>query len=156
MIVCIVDSSILCELLGVPGKSNAAGRTAILEAYETKATGAEQLLLPVAVIVEVGNHISKGGDGGARRAAAERFTQLVRKAIEGASPFAPTPAPSQTELAAWLERFPEDATRGIGLADRSLISLWEDQRRIHPHGRVYIWSLDAHLHGYDSRALRTR
>ena len=50
----------------------------------------------------------------------------------------------------WLKDFPDRAMAGVGLADRSLIALWEEQRELQPKRRVYIWSLDQHLLGYDS------
>jgi hypothetical protein len=40
--------------------------------------------------------------------------------------------------------------QGIGLADLSLIALWNHQRELHVTRRVYIWTLDRHLTGYDS------
>ena len=36
-------------------------------------------------------------------------------------------------------------------ADRSLVALWEAHRELQPRRRVYIWSLDQHLAGYDTQ-----
>jgi hypothetical protein len=58
--------------------------------------------------------------------------------------------PSSEDIAALLERFPDYAMRGVGLADLSLIALWDAQREIHLHRRVYVWTLDEHLAGYDT------
>jgi hypothetical protein len=84
---------------------------------------------------------------------AQRFAQWAIESLEGKQPFAPAPLPDETTVRGWLEGFVADATRGLGLGDRSVISIWEQQRATH-HGygtRVYIWSYDAHLAGYDSR-----
>jgi hypothetical protein len=59
-------------------------------------------------------------------------------------------------VSAWLANFRDDATRSIGLVDRSVIALFEAQRDLQRHRRVYIWSLDTHLSGYDTGHQRPR
>lgn len=117
MSVCIVDTSILCEFFAVPRKSSAP--EAYQRLYAEKVQAGEQLLLPLVSVIETGNHIGQNGDGGARRAAAARLVLLVRKALEGDSPFTPTPALEKAGVAAILQRFPEWALQGLG-ARRSL------------------------------------
>jgi hypothetical protein len=54
-------------------------------------------------------------------------------------------------LRTWLDGFPDYAMREVGLVDRSLVALFEKQRIANHESqrRVYIWSLDAALAGYD-------
>jgi hypothetical protein len=107
-------------------------------------------LLPIAALIETGNHIAHIPDGAARRKSADDFVRFASASLHGKSPFTPTPLPSIPDVTAWLTGFPDDAMRGVGLADRSLIALWDIQRQLHPQRRVYIWSLDDALISYDA------
>ena len=148
MTICIVDTSILVELLAVPGMT---GRhDALVQEYEGRQAAGEQFLLPLPVLFETGNHIAHAPDGHARRGCAERFVRLARDALAERSPFLPTPFPDDLELASWLADFPDRAMAGVGLVDRALIALWDTQRLLHRGRRVLIWSLDDHLRGRDT------
>lgn len=144
----LVDTSIFCEVLEVPGmcSRSEATRAELRQRIERD----EWLLLPVPTIVETGNHIAQNGDGRQRRQAAERFVLQVGKALEGSSPFKPTSPMDLDVLRIWLEEFPDHAMRGVGLADLSIIKEWERERELNAGRRVVIWSLDQHLSGYDT------
>ncbi|MFL6196371.1 MAG: hypothetical protein ACJ75H_19480 [Thermoanaerobaculia bacterium] len=98
-----------------------------------KVEAGETLLLPMSVIVETGNHIGQNGDGHERREAAERFVRLVHAAIDGKTPFTPTPFFEPEALRVWLAEFPDwamrtdDKGRGSGLADLTIVKEWERQ-----------------------------
>jgi hypothetical protein len=151
MIVCVVDRSVLCELLAVPGKSQRHAEA--LAQFEEKQESGHQFVLPIAALVETGNHIAHIKNGRARRDVAERFVQLATNALDRRSPFAPTAMPDLSTVRGWLNRFADDATRGVGIADRSIIAVWEAKRELHARAkyRVYIWSFDDHLSSYDDR-----
>ena len=149
MTTCIVDTSILDELLNIPQWAHS--HDTIVEEFEVRVKERESFLLPIGVVIEAGNHVAQVGDGGARRIAAMRFVEFVRRALDGTLPFVPTPFPDSHDLGLWLSDFAETyAAKSIGLVDRSLIALWEAQRALQPHRRVYIWTLDNALVGYDS------
>jgi hypothetical protein len=80
---------------------------------------------------------------------AEVFVQQVRAAFTGDSPWTPTPMPLPEEFAAWLTEFPDHAMRGAGVGDLSIVKVWERQCELHQARRVFVWSYDAHLSGYD-------
>ena len=121
--------------------------------FEAKSAAKEKFILPIAVMIETGNHIAHVTDGGARRVVAERFVEFVGKALDGDLPFSPAPMPEAPAIRGWLSAFVDDATRGVGLADRSIIAVWETQKAFHARsGRVYIWSSDHHLVAYDTGA----
>lgn len=147
MTIAIVDSSVLDELLCVPGRTDRHEEA--LAAFAARQSR-EHFLLPLAVLFETGNHVAQASNGQARRACAERFVQFAQQAIQGELPFTPTPSPTSEQLRTWLDRFPERAMEGIGLVDLSLIALWNDQRALHRGRRIYIWSFDEHLGGYDT------
>lgn len=144
----LVDTSIFCEILEVPNMCSRVEPTRA-ELRQRLQRG-ELLLLPLATIIETGNHIAQNGDGRQRRQAAERFAAQVMKALDGSSPFHPTSPMDLDALKAWLGEFPDYATRGVGLADLSIIKEWERQCDLNQARRVLIWSLDKHLSGYDT------
>jgi hypothetical protein len=110
----------------------------------------ESLFLPMATVLETGNHIAQNGDGNLRRQCAERFVKQVNLAIDGESPFTPINFLEANDLRKWLAEFPDWAMQGQGLGDLSIKHDWERLCEQNQARRVYIWSLDQHLSGYDT------
>ena len=134
MSVCIVDSSILCEILRVPNK---CGNPEAIYAEMEGKVQTESLLLPMSAIIETGNHIGQNGDGRLRRSTAQRFIQFVKQALQGDSPFTPTPLFKDHEaLLVWLEEFPDWAKTGSGLGDLTIRKEFERQCDLNPMRRV--------------------
>lgn len=148
MTICLVDTSVFCEILGVP--SMCSDHATVVGEFKKRHKAGESFLLPMATILETGNHIGQNGDGRQRRATAQRFVKMVVAAIDGEAPFTPAPFVDLPELRIWLEGFAETAGRGVGLGDLSIIEEWNRQKERHPARRVYIWSKDRDLTGYDS------
>ena len=145
MTICLVDTSIFCNILEVPGRCQDKQR--VVDELEQKIGEGWSLLLPLAAIVETGNHIAHCTDGGTRRETAKRFVMQVRMAIEGKAPWVVTPLPDASDWLAWLDEFPDTAMRGVGIADLTIIKEFERQCRLHPTRRVVVWSLDGDLDG---------
>lgn len=145
--VCIIDTSVFCELLAVPGKSSAVDEH--VRRVREKVTAKETLLLPMTTILETGNHIGQVADGGRRRQVAERFVSQVRDAIKGEAPFATTPMFDDETILGLLDEFPNWVGRASGFGDLTLYREWLAQCELHPRRRVYIWSNDMDLKGYD-------
>lgn len=80
MRVTFVDTSVLCELLDVPGKC-AAGDAHRAE-LDARVEAGERFVIPITAVVETGNHIAqaKAGD---RRATAHRLIALLLEAVNG-------------------------------------------------------------------------
>lgn len=157
--ICLVDTSIFCELLRVPNMSQRHQETRGLLAQKVR--GGEQLLLPITTVLETGNHIGQNGSGEERWQAARRFAVEVKKALEGESPFIPAVFFEKKELTEWLEHFPEwtkshsaRGKKGSGFGDLTIVKLFEQQCASNQARRVYIWSLDEHLSGYDQSPSR--
>ena len=146
MSICLIDTSVFVEVLAVFGRS--ARHKAVLGQLEQKIEGGESLFLPMATILETGNHIAHNGDGTQRRKLASRFVEQVELALEGKSPFTPMVFPRRDSIRDWLAMFPDFAMRGQGLGDLSIVQDWERMRTQNPLRRVYIWSLDQHLSAY--------
>lgn len=142
----LIDTSVLDNLLAVPKWCQDQERAlAELQAYSDQGV---QLLLPLAAIYESGNHIAQAT--GDHRAAAERFVVLVRKAVDGEAPFRLAELHDEADIKGWLGSFVERATQRIGMADLSIIHLWERLRSQARGRRVFIWSYDGDLAGYDT------
>ncbi|MGP8289684.1 hypothetical protein ACT3OH_05395 [Vreelandella zhanjiangensis] len=149
--ICLVDTSVFLEILNVPGK--ASQHSEIFDQLsELVEHTRDELFLPMATILETGNHIGQNGDGRQRRHCAEVFTKYVSSALEGRSPFKPISFMEQKELQTWLDEFPDHAGRGSGLGDLSIFHDWQRLCIQNPRRRVYIWSLDQHLSGFDQPA----
>ena len=146
MSICIVDTSILCEILEIPSKCGSFEEIAANLAR--KVQDREWLLLPQTAVLETGNHIGQIGNGHQRREAAQRFIQFVHDALHGKNPFVPTPFAESGVWLEWLEEFPGWAWQGSGWGDLTILKEFHRQCGLNPHRRVYIWSLDGHLSSY--------
>lgn len=76
--VVFIDTSIVCELLRVPGKNQKAKATK--SEFTLRCDAGQRFILPVSTIVETGNHIEQAKGN---REAAQDFADLVRAAVEG-------------------------------------------------------------------------
>lgn len=81
--VTFIDTSILCELVGVPGKSQQP--LAMRAELARRMEAGQRFVIPITAVIETGNHIAQGT--GDRRGAALRLDGLLRRAIAGDSPF---------------------------------------------------------------------
>lgn len=145
--VVLVDTSILLNVLDIPGFNQHV--TEVRGELPRLIDAGDSLLLPIAAIVETGNHIAHLPDGNQRRKFATIFVEEVGKALSGEAPWRPTRVPDAVKLAEWLHDFPDQAMRRIGVGDLTIIREWEAACEFHPTLRVRIWSLDRHLKGYD-------
>lgn len=146
----LVDTSILLNVLDVHGRNQ--NREAVLQTLSEHLEQNDHLLLPMAAIVETGNHIAHVADGVKRRSAAQRFVAQIRKALQGETPWRPVNFPSNEQVLNWLNDFPDRATAGIGFGDLSIIKEWEVCCARHPLSSVRIWTLDSDLQGFDRPA----
>ena len=151
MSICLIDTSVFCNIVDVPGRSQQ--RVDVLTKLKALARDKAVLLLPLVVILETGNHIGQLADGGLRRQASQRFVTQVEAALNGNAPWRPTPFVEATELRSWLAEFPDHASRGSGFGDLSLIKEWDRQRQLNPLRRVFIWAYDKHLSSYDTETV---
>ena len=147
--VALIDTSVFCSILRVPTKDQ--HHEEALRELRRLIQERDTLLLPLATIYETGNHVAQNGDGGTRRRVATTFVSQVQQAFSGEAPWTPTPLHAPEEFVQWLAEFPDHAMRGVGLGDLSIVKTWETQCMLHPARRVFIWSYDQHLAGYDRR-----
>lgn len=149
----IVDSSVLLNIIDVPGRNQR--RVEVLDRLAALIDSEDHLFIPMAAIVEVGNHIAQVANGAHRRAAAQRFVKEVRSALADEAPWKPINFPSNEEVLRWLDAFPESATKGVGMGDLSIQQEWESCCHRYAMSRVWVWTLDRDLAGLD-RPMRRR
>lgn len=150
MTIVLVDTTILLEVLNVPGR-NSRHQEISTEFAKCIEDASIVLVLPFAAIVETGNHIARVDDGRQRRSCAERLVQQVIMALDEEVPGTIAPLPELGVVRHWLQRFPDEAMRGLGIADLSIVAEWERQCVRWSRRRTRIWSLDQHLQGYDRK-----
>jgi hypothetical protein len=153
-----VDTSILLEILDVPGK--AQNRLAVLAGLRERVAQRRQLILPT--VIETGNHIHHVADGAARRRCATDFAGVLDDSARGAAPWVLHDA---TWDAAVLDAIRggcstgadlvEHATRGrqggLGTGDLSVLAerdLYRDRRVDRGSIDVRVWTTDAALGAY--------
>lgn len=147
--VAIVDTSIFCNILNIPHMNS--DRKKVMKELKEFVENGTTLLLPMAAIYETGNHVAQLSDGNNRRRFAEVFIDQVKKAIAGESPWQVMQVPTIEEVGEWLNGFPDSAMRGAGIGDLSIVKEWDKFKRKVPNCRVFIWSLDSDLQGYDTK-----
>ena len=146
-IVRFIDTSVFVELLNIPGMNELY--TELKKEYELFYKNGDTFVLPVAVLVETGNHIAHIPDGALRRNIALKFVNLVEKAISTEDNWNVMPEISEDVLREILVNFPNHASSEIGFGDVSIIEQFEDYwKNRQPIGEMRIWSLDNHLSAY--------
>lgn len=142
-----IDTSVLVELLNIPNMNS--HHTQAQEEYQAFARNGDVFVLPVAVLVETGNHIAHISDGNMRHQIATRFSSLVEKAVRSEDNWNTVPSISPETLEAIMRNFPVQVMNQTGFGDISIIEQFNDywQNR-QPIGEMRIWTFDTHLMGY--------
>ena len=145
----LMDSSVLCEWLGVPGHSNGSTATSVRQEMKRFVREGSTLFLPLAAIVEVGNLIATVDNGDRRRRCADGFVALVRSCLEKERPFATIALWTRDDVTKYVERFVGNATCKISFGDTSIIREFEKMCEANPTAReIRIWTTDGHLDSY--------
>ena len=142
----LIDTCILCEILEIPGKSNPKDSQKYSDEYDLFAGMGGRFVLPLATLIETGNHIAQNGDGKQRRKAADAFVKFVQAAMDDESPFLKSEI-WNADVGAWLANYPDNAMRGKGLGDVSIeVDSVIVKRTFGVSGLdVEIWTKDKHI-----------
>ncbi len=157
---CLLDTSILLNLLDVPGRNQ--DKDKVIADYLTYVDAKCSFIIPFVVAVEVGNHISQNGDGGTRRKTANRFVNMMQSTFNDELPFKISNFDLKKEWQNWIGEFIDRAgqnktaakpNEGMSLTDLSIIKEYEDIQNKNKANRnkrdtVFIWSLDSDLEAY--------
>lgn len=147
----IIDTSILCVYLRVPLMTT-CGRADDVWTFDRVTTVIEQakgrntsLVLPLATLIETGNHISqiKGHD---ILPYAEALASLIQDSVNSVNPWDAFSVQSELwnteELQRYAEEWPQMATQKISLGDASIVRVAEYLNQI---GNVEIFTGDGGL-----------
>lgn len=141
-IVHFVDTCVMDNLLDVPGWNN--DRTRIIEEYTRLSENGDTFVLPVAVLVETGNHIAQARYN--KYEIADKFAKLIHGAIDGTNNWNVRPSITKTVLDNILSLYPSNAARSIGFGDTSIQEQFEEYWvEKQPIGEMRIWTLDDDL-----------
>ena len=155
--ICLIDTSIFLNFLNVPNCNQ--DRALVLE--DSKIYAADcTLFLPMATIIETGNHIAQNGNGTMRRKTAIHFVAEVKAAFKGEAPWSLTQFLEAKEMLLWIDNFPDlagknkapDKYEGTSFGDLSIIEEFNKSCRRFPMSEVFIWSLDSDLNSYHQNA----
>lgn len=155
--ICIIDTSVFLNILDVPNRNNEKER--VINNFKEYINLGATFILPIATVLETGNHIAQNGDGNVRRETAQRFCDEVCKAIKGEAPYRISNFPDTGEILDWLAEFPDLAGRnkapnrheGTSFGDLSIIKEYEKAESKFPMSEIWIWSLDSDLENYHCR-----
>lgn len=103
--VTFVDTSILCNLLPVPGRDQ--DRAEVLAKLKELGEVRTTMILPMTAVVETGNFIAQLEDGRVRRTVAGQFDELLRM-------ISADQAPWKLNEVAWNAQFLSDLRAGGG------------------------------------------
>lgn len=144
-----IDTSVLVNILDIPRMNQ--HRQQVIEEFKLIITDAnENLILPLATIIETGNHIAHIPDGNIRRDKAKQFSEFLKKTASDEAPWQYYGKElNKDDLNKLAIDFPDHAMRETGIGDLSIIRAYEKyQEDITGINRIMIWSVDRHLQGY--------
>lgn len=145
-----VDTSILCELLAIPGKCTAGRDQEIRVDMDRRSRAGERLVIPVTALIETGNHIAQCvGD---RYRLAGALVGIIRAAMSEDPPWLVLEAqlgrPFLDALCAGDstgETFEQLAVRGVGAGDVALLVERDQFLNSTAFAAAQVWTLDGDL-----------
>jgi hypothetical protein len=153
--ICLIDTSVFLNLLDVPKRNES--KVIVFKDFQTFIEADCIFMLPMATILETGNHIAQNGDGNIRRTTAQKFVTQVKAAFSGEAPWKPIQFPNTEAISTWIDQFPDLAGQnknqkkesgGTSFGDLTIIQDFHKTCKRYPMSEVFIWSLDQDLANY--------
>lgn len=152
--VTFIDTSVLCNVLEVPGFCQDSKR--IKSEMRERMTAGEKFILPMTAVIETGNHIAHIPNGDSRRKAAVKFSELIELVITQRAPWT-------LNHFEWGEDFlftlksgcntgislVDHATAEFGTGDLCILAereIYKERATLHS---VDVWTLDGVLAAYN-------
>lgn len=150
-----IDTSVMMNLLEVPEMCSDAEK--IKEEWIEVLKAEDVLILPIATIIETGNHIAHISNGNIRRKIAIKFGEYLRKTAEGEAPWQLYGIEMDKEGLLYLaDHIEENALWEIGVGDMSIVYAYKQYKEKTPAiGSIMIWSTDKHLQSYHEENVST-
>lgn len=83
--VSFIDTSVLCNLIPVPGRDQNAEE--VKRVMKDRLAQNERFILPMTSVIETGNFIAQLADGAVRRQTADKLEKILRLICEGKAPW---------------------------------------------------------------------
>ncbi|MFK0735643.1 MAG: hypothetical protein ACFKPT_13020 [Gloeotrichia echinulata GP01] len=156
--VLIIDTSILCVYLGVPGKDTCGSDNDLWDKkrVETRFTEEEKqgtkFILPLATIIETGNHIAQANSK--RYEIAQAFAKILVKVADGVIPWEVFTTQvgelwNSEELKQLATQWPTLASRKISIGDATIKTVAEYYAKTSQTLQVEIFTGDGGLKAYE-------
>lgn len=149
--VTFIDTSVLCELLQVPGMCSQ--HEDIRTEFELRDDDGQRFVIPITAVIETGNHIAQAN--GDRRAAAERFVGFLAAASLGVAPWTVQRLSWDDEFLVELcagnatgQPFIDLASAKMGAGDVAILVERDRFKRDSAYTDVQVWTLDEALGAY--------
>ncbi|MFI7450521.1 hypothetical protein ACIBQX_23710 [Nonomuraea sp. NPDC049714] len=146
-----VDTSVLCDLLDIPGKNQDRAMVARQLADKRQC----RLILPVTAVIETGNHIAQLSDGRLRRQYADKLATLLKLVIDGDAPWVlhtvewgPDFLRTLIDGAGTGIPLSDQVMRKLGLGDLCILAERELYTRRVSGVETGIWTLDDQLRSH--------
>jgi hypothetical protein len=147
-----VDTSVFLNLLPMPMPRFQEKREQVIRDYQVKLGEHDSLVLPIATVIESGDHIAQLPTGHERRQAAVTFSRALGLVASGEAPWVLFSSKWDGEflrllLAGAATGIPlvEHAMHKVGCGDLSILVERETYRERTGLSDVRIWTLDAGL-----------
>ncbi len=141
--ICLIDTSILTLIFRVPNYGSEKDFDNATNIFEAKKENKETIYLPMATLIETGNHIGQISDGDLRRERATLFMSLIKQGLDKNEPFAMLTFLKEDQLKEWIDSFPDYASAQVGFGDLSIIKDLELIKKENKNTEVYIWTIDS-------------
>ena len=146
-----IDTSIMLNLLEVPGKCS--DKEKVKREWAEVLRAEDTLIMPIATIIETGNHIAHISDGHARRTITLKFKEYLEKTANSQAPWQLYGNGLEKEEIKYLKYLAENMEKftawNIGIGDMTIIYAYEEYiQKVPSLGTVMIWSMDDHLSSY--------
>lgn len=143
-----IDTSIMLNLLEVPGRCSQ--KEQVKEEWIQVLHKRETLIMPIATIIETGNHIAHIQDGRVRHTITLKFQEFLEKTAESKAPWTLYGNGLEKEEIKYIAEHMDEFTRArVGIGDITIIYAYEKYLKEKPAiGTIMIWSTDEHLAAY--------
>ena len=150
--VSFIDTSVLCNLVPVPGRDQNADK--VRHEMKERLDRREQFILPITSVIETGNFIAQLSDGRERRNTAEKLDKILKMICEGKAPWVlHDVAWDRSFLQQMLDgadtetSYVQHAANQVGAGDLCIINeRWHYQQRSQIRARI--WTFDQGLSAY--------
>ena len=128
----LIDTSLLCVWLQVPGKETAGNNKwdfeRVNQKIQTEINAGTTLVLPLATVIETGNHIAQANNNKNNKyPTAQKFAEIITCAADETSPWAAFREQivlwEAEELKKLADKFPTQAIQETSMGDASIVIL---------------------------------